>query len=103
MIELREKDRVRICDLARDILPEGASLWAYGSRVKGTCHDASDLDLALISPEGEPVDSEYLSQFKLALQDSNIPIFVQVMDWNYIPESFKENILQRYEVLYPEA
>lgn len=100
MIELREKDRVNICRLADKVLPSGSILWAYGSRVKGTGHDTSDLNLVLISPEDEPIDIEYLQRFKLALQDSTIPIFVQVMDWNYMPEHFKDNILQRYEVLY---
>lgn len=99
MIELREKDRQQICRIASEVLPAGVELWAYGSRVKGTGHDASDLDLAMVSPEGKSVDGEYLTHFKLALQDSTIPIFVQVMDWNRIPESFKKNILQCYDVL----
>lgn len=91
MIDLREKDRVRIEALAKEYLPEGSLLWAYGSRVKGQNHEASDLDLCAEMPNANP---DALTALRLALQDSNIPIFVQVMDWHDIPESFRENILK---------
>ncbi|USD65094.1 nucleotidyltransferase domain-containing protein [Vibrio sp. SCSIO 43136] len=96
MINLREKDRARVCQIAQQTLCSGSELWAYGSRVKGTNRPYSDLDLALITPENGQND---IAEFKHALQHSNIPIFVQVMPWELIPESFKDNILQRYEVL----
>lgn len=99
MIDLREKDRAAICQIARQVFEPGVELWAYGSRVKGTNYDASDLDLAVVAPEGKELDLERLVEFKEALQTSNIPIFVQALDWQRIPESFKKNILQRYEVL----
>jgi predicted nucleotidyltransferase len=99
MIDLREKDRLRIIDIAKRVLNPGCEIWAYGSRVKGTNYDASDLDLAIITPAEQPLDPNTLADFKLALQDSNIPILIQVMDWQRIPESFRQNILTRYEVL----
>ena len=33
-------------------------------------------------------------EFKEALQNSNIPIIVQVLDWHRIPENFHKNILE---------
>ena len=34
-------------------------VWAYGSRVNGTAHEASDLDLVLRSPTLEPLGREH--------------------------------------------
>lgn len=99
MIDLRAKDRLRICRLANECFAPDTELWAYGSRVKGTGHDSSDLDLVVVTPPTQPLDIDQLVDFKLALQQSNIPILVQVLDWQRIPQSFRENILARYEVL----
>lgn len=65
---------------------------AYGSRVKGTSHAGSDLDLALIHPEGKPIDTHILYTLRNALEESNIPILVDVLDWARIPEPFKKEI-----------
>lgn len=99
MIELRDKDKLQISQIARSTLPLGAQVWAYGSRVKGNCHDASDLDLVISTSIVNPLPLDNLVTFKHALQDSTIPILIQVLDWHHIPESFKSNILKRYEVL----
>ncbi|HIO95837.1 MAG TPA: nucleotidyltransferase domain-containing protein [Campylobacterales bacterium] len=72
-------------------------LWAYGSRVNGEAHDTSDLDLVIISKDGQKVDINELISFKEHLQDSNIPILTQVIDWNRVPKNFHENILANYE------
>ena len=98
MIDLRQQDRQRIEALAEKIFPGGTEIWAYGSRVKGTHHEASDLDLAIHFPEAQS-EAENTSQrvdFMEALQDSNIPILVQVMDWKSLPEHFKVTIREAY-------
>lgn len=105
MIDLREKDRKAICALAEQIFPAGTEIWAYGSRVKGTNHDTSDLDLVVHFPDGQE-RMESLTQrmdFLEALRDSNIPIIVQVMVWDVIPEHFKTNIQACYQVFWPTA
>ena len=40
-----------------------------------------------------------LTDFELAVAESNIPILVQIFDWARIPESFHKNILNNYEIL----
>ncbi|MGI9274482.1 MAG: nucleotidyltransferase family protein [Endozoicomonas sp.] len=102
MIDLREKDRQAICDLAEPIFPPGTEIWAYGSRVKGTCHDTSDLDLVVHFPQSQEKTEGFnqLADFLEALRDSNIPIIVQVMAWHAIPEHFKANIQSCYQVLW---
>lgn len=99
MIDLREKDKIRITALANLHLPSNTEIWAYGSRVKGTNHEASDLDLVLVSALSEDFSLSQMQAFKDALQDSTIPIFVKVVSWWHIPESFQHNIKQCYEIL----
>lgn len=65
---------------------------AYGSRVKGRSHSGSDLDLVLIHPENKCIDISQLYALRQALEESNIPILVDVLDWARIPDSFKEKI-----------
>ncbi|WP_422134137.1 nucleotidyltransferase domain-containing protein [Endozoicomonas sp. ALD040] len=101
MIDLREKDRKSVCDLASQIFPVGTMLWAYGSRVKGTNYDASDLDIVVHFPDEQDENDSFaqLAAFNEALRDSNIPIIVQALSWSAIPESFKTNIKSCYQEL----
>ena len=96
---LREKDKKEIKKLAYKTLKTPSEIWAYGSRVNGDAHDTSDLDLVILTQSRKKLNIDELMSFKDSLQESNIPILVQVMDWNRIPKSFHDNILQNYEPL----
>jgi len=98
---LRAKDKLQICAIAARIFQEPVEIWAYGSRVDGTAHDTSDLDLVVRNKALTRLDIDEFIDFKEALTNSNIPILVQVMDWGRIPQSFHKNILLAYEVLKP--
>jgi hypothetical protein len=54
--------------------------------------DASDLDLALISPDAQPIDFTAMEDFRQAVNDSNIPILVDARDWARLPKSFHAEI-----------
>jgi predicted nucleotidyltransferase len=100
MLNLRPKDKEAICRIAKESFNSPIKILAYGSRVNGDSHDTSDLDL-VIKPQGlKPVNLEEINRFREKLQDSTIPIIVQVMDWSRIPDSFKVNIQKRNEVLF---
>lgn len=96
---LRAKDKEHIIRLAAQTLRVPVEIWAYGSRVDGSAHDASDLDLVLRRDDLSKIDWRQLAAFREVLQDSTIPLLVQVVDWAAIPETFRHNILARYEVL----
>jgi predicted nucleotidyltransferase len=100
MIDLRDKDRRAIIDIANRVFSVGTEIWAYGCRIKGTHHDASDLDLVIKAPLEQEFDLEQLVDFQSALQESTIPILVQVLSWQHIPEHFQQTILHQYEVLF---
>ncbi|WP_119343243.1 nucleotidyltransferase domain-containing protein [Facilibium subflavum] len=96
---LRDEDKKRLLNIAETTLKTPCEIWAYGSRVDGSAHDTSDLDIVIRTADLSPLPIEELSAFKQAVHDSNIPILVQVSDWARMPEYFHSNILANYEVL----
>lgn len=72
-------------------LPE-AEVWAYGSRVSGTSHEGSDLDLVVRNPADLNSPFQDLNGLREALAESDLPILVDVLDWARIPESFRQEI-----------
>ena len=96
---IRQKDRNLIITLAKENLKQELKILAYGSRVNGEAHDTSDLDLVLVSKNKEKININDFVNFIEALKDSNIPIFVQVLDLNRIPETIHKNILDNNEEL----
>jgi len=77
----------------------GFEVWAYGSRVNGRGHDASDLDLVLRNPADLQQPIEHLSQLKQSFIDSNLPFLVDVMDWACLPVSYREEIKKRHIII----
>jgi len=77
----------------------GAEVMAYGSRVTGGGHEASDLDLVVRALDGGKLSLEDFIKLKEALTESNIPILIEPLDWARIPESFREEILKKYVVI----
>ena len=95
---LREQDKRRLQALIAQHLP-GVTAWAYGSRVNGDAHDASDLDIVLRSSDLDKIPFEELERFQEAVRESNIPILIEARDWARLPESFHREILRNYVVL----
>ena len=79
-----------------------AEVWAYGSRVTGSGHKASDLDLVLRNPQNPLEETGALYDLKEAFIESNLPIRVDIMDWARIPASFHREI-ERAHVVVQEA
>lgn len=76
-----------------------AEVWAYGSRVNGDCHEASDLDLVVRNPGALDEALPDLPDLKDALMESNLPIRIDVVDWARIPEPFRREIARAYVVV----
>ncbi len=97
---IRDKDRQSLQAIFASVQTP-FEVWAYGSRVTGTAHDTSDIDLVLRTPDLSPLPMEVLVTLKEKLQDSNIPVMVDLFDWARLPSAFHANILNTYEVLFP--
>jgi len=79
-------------------LPD-AEVRAYGSRVTGQGHAASDLDLVVRNPRHPDIESNGLAALRTALSESNLPLRVDLVDWARIPESFQQEIEAAYVVV----
>jgi len=83
--------------LARHV-PE-TEVWAFGSRVGGAAHEGSDLDLVLRQPRDLRQPSAGWMDLKEALQDSGLPMLVELHDWAHLPAAFHAEIVRRYVVV----
>lgn len=70
-----------------------AVVWAYGSRVDGSAHEASDLDLAVVDFGRSDGDIMIL---RSAFRESNVPFSVDILDYKLLPKSFQEEISKNY-------
>ena len=96
---LRDKDRQSLLQIFSSVKTP-IEVWAYGSRVTGTAHDGSDLDLVARSPDLKPLPIDIYLELREKITNSNIPILVELWDWAKLPESFHKNIEKQFEVLY---
>lgn len=81
-----------LLDVFKNYCPD-AEIWAYGSRINGEAHEASDLDLVVKSFNDE---NKSLSVLKELINDSDIPIIVDILEFDKIPLSFQKEIEKDY-------
>ena len=101
-LDLPPRFREQLDALLREHAP-AIEVWAYGSRVTGGSHEGSDLDLVLRSSSLEPIPTRVVAVLAEALEQSNIPILVQVHDWARLPENFRREIERDYVALVPPS
>lgn len=88
-IDLKPHDWHEVCHVLEKAAPE-FSVWAFGSRVKGTAKEYSDLDLALMT--NAPLSLERLAAIKEAFDESDLSIRVDIVDWAATSTKFQEII-----------
>lgn len=64
-------------------------IWAYGSRVSGAHHAGSNLDLVVRSPDERPIARAQFHALKDALEESDLPVLIDLFDWGTLPEAFR--------------
>jgi predicted nucleotidyltransferase len=99
MLILDNRDKTALINIFSKIT-EPIEIWAYGSRVNGSAHETSDLDLIIRTPEGTKLPTNVLSNLIETIKDSTIPIIIDLREWSRLPESFHQQILNNYEVFY---
>lgn len=98
-LDLPESYRAELVPLLRTHVPD-AEVWAYGSRLNGRAHAASDLDLVVRDPVDPSRAQVTLGRLREALSESGLPILVDVLDWACLPESFREEISRAHVVVH---
>ena len=96
MINLNTK-YISILNQIFDTYCKNAEIWAYGSRVNGDCHNGSDLDLVVVS-YNEP--GKNLSELKQLINESDIPILVDISEFDALPKSFQNEIQRNKIIIY---
>lgn len=97
-LQLKAQHLQQVQQLLQTHVPD-AEVWAYGSRVTGTAQECSDLDLVLRHAQDASRDVDGWFDLKEALQESTLPILVDVHVWSRLPASFHANIEKNYVVL----
>lgn len=97
-LDLPQKYLEQVQTLLRTHVPH-VEVWAYGSRVSGGNHEASDLDLVLRNPQNLKEETRSLYDLKESFIESNLPIRVDIMDWARIPANFHCEIERAHVVV----
>lgn len=97
---IRAQDLNVLITLIGESIKVQAEVWAYGSRVKGTAHDGSDIDLVIRHGNLLPIPAEQIDALREKIRESTIPVLVQLNDWADLPERLHAEIVKQYEVLF---
>lgn len=95
-MDIKAKDLALVQTILRKQV-SGCTVWAFGSRVLGTAHFYSDLDLVLLT--NQPLDWSILFHLKEAFAESDLPFKVDIVDWASITPAFQALIQKQYEVV----
>jgi uncharacterized protein len=77
MIDLSHENLTLLKQLITEYI-QGCEIRVFGSRIHGTAKPYSDIDIAIKC--STPIDRRVLSRLKEALQESTLPIRVDVLD-----------------------
>lgn len=84
----QEKVIERIKETAERILPEGASLWLYGSRARGDARPDSDYDL-LILLDKDTITGDDHDKYGYPLRESGWEIWTEINPHIYTRKDWK--------------
>ena len=88
--------------MVRDVLgshlPDGR-VFAFGSRVRGTAKRFSDLDLVVRADR--PLDLDHLGTLRAAFSECDLPIKVDIVDWDALGDSFRHQVETELVAVYP--
>jgi predicted nucleotidyltransferase len=93
---LEPSDHDTVLAILRRRIPD-RTVWAFGSRASGKARKYSDLDLVVVG--SEPIPNDIYDQLIEDFDESELPIRVDLLDWNHIDDTFKPYILERHVVL----
>ena len=95
-IFIKDEHLKTLTDIFKEQCPD-AEIWAYGSRVTGDAHEGSDLDLVIRSLGNSKTSA---CELKELIKEANIPFLIDMLEFDSLPEIFKREITEQYEVIY---
>lgn len=85
-----------VLEILRKHVP-GQTVWAFGSRVKGTAKPYSDLDICVLTDT--PLELSVLAALADDFSESDLPWRVDIVDWASTGASFRQIIAKDKMVL----
>jgi predicted nucleotidyltransferase len=95
-IDLDPRDRETVEGILRQYIPEH-EIWAFGSRVRGTAREHSDLDLVVRTTQ--PLSTAQLGDLMEAFELSNLPMKVDILDGSTLTPNFQDIVREEHVVL----
>jgi len=89
LIDISPENWLIVREILQRYVPD-REVWAFGSRVKWTAKEFSDLDLAIIGDT--PLSIALTADMKEAFQESALPFKIDIVDWASITPSFRQVI-----------
>lgn len=86
-----EKYKKTIIAIVKKHLPS-AKIYLFGSRARKTNLEGADIDIALDT--GTSIDLSILFKITNDIDESTIPVYVDVVDFNNVASDFKIQILK---------
>jgi predicted nucleotidyltransferase len=99
-IDLRPAHRAELDAILATFVPD-RTVAAFGSRATQTSGPTSDLDLCVFGDT--PLSYERLGALRLALSESNLPFFVDIVEWATITDTFRRTITSDLVVVHEPA
>ena len=95
-IEIAPEDLATVREILHRHIPD-REVWAFGSRVSGTCKRFADLDLAIIGDSLLPLEVQ--AALAEEFDESGLSFKVDLVDWAATTASFREIIRRQYVVV----
>ena len=94
-IDITPEQRETLVALLSRHLPN-TEAWVYGSRITGSSHPGSDLDMVVFAAPGQ---ARAVSELRESCEESQLPFRVDLFMWDEVPESFRTQIERGHVVL----
>ncbi len=78
--------------LLKPLKREHCDLWVFGSRAKGNFRSFSDLDI--LYQEHNPLPLGLIAEIKMNLEDSDLPIKVDLVSLNDLSAAYRDDVLK---------
>jgi type I restriction enzyme, S subunit len=100
LLEMKDEHKDSLLKILKTHVPE-LEVWAFGSRVRWTARETSDLDITLRNPENinDPLDWKLINRLNDLFEESDLPFLVDILDWATVSEKFKKVIEREYVVI----
>ncbi len=86
---IKDKYKNIFLDIIHKELPN-CKVYLIGSRARSTNRPGADIDLVLDNQK--PIYSRTLTHLYINIEDSDIPLFVDLVDFNTASDDFKQSI-----------